>query len=70
MYKVAYVTGSNNHIASILRQTIDDINSKNGEIVEVVQSQSSPDSSIVIVTITIIYRINRGIGMGIGSRNF
>lgn len=55
MYKVAYVSGNNVDIASSLRQTIEGINQANGQIVQIVQSQSSHQSGHTIVTITIIY---------------
>lgn len=57
MYKVAYVSGNSQDIGRTLRQTIDDINVSNGQIVEVVQSQSTHTTGFVIVTITIIYKI-------------
>ncbi len=55
MYKVAYVSGNNVDISTSLRQTIDSINQAKGQIVQIVQSQSSHQSGHTIVTITIIY---------------
>lgn len=56
MYKVAYVSGNSQDIGRVLRQSINDINRANGEIVEVVQSQSTHSTGFVIVTVTIIYK--------------
>ena len=58
MYKVAYVSGSNQDIAYLLRQTINDINLIRGRITQIVQSQSTQPSGQTIVTVTIIYEIN------------
>jgi hypothetical protein len=59
MYKVAYVSGNTFDISSTLRQTIEGINQVNGEIVQIVQSQSSHQSGHTIITITIIYTTRR-----------
>lgn len=56
MYKLAYVSGSNQDIGPILRQTIDDINKSGGTIVHIVQSQSTTQSGYTMVTVTIIYK--------------
>lgn len=57
MYKFAYVTGQSHDVGSALKQTIDDINKSRGQIVEIVQSQSSHPGGYTMVTITIIYTI-------------
>lgn len=59
-YKVAYISGESNNVAYSLEQTIQDINRKNGEIKEIVQSQSTNPIGKTIVTITIIYSIPFG----------
>jgi len=56
MYKVAFLSGNNQTIYSALQQTIEEINNNNGEIVQIVQSQSSGGSGWTVVTITIIYK--------------
>lgn len=61
IYKVSYVTGNNVDIGRILNQEIEFINNKGGKIVNVVQSQSTGNSGIVIVTITIIYQVMRAL---------
>ena len=66
-YKVAYITGEASNVAYSLEQTISDINNRNGEIKEIVQSQSTNSVGKTIVTITIIYSMpfgSRGMGMG------
>lgn len=64
-YKVAYITGEANNVAYSLEQTIRDINNRNGEIKEIVQSQSTNSVGKTIVTITIIYSMQETFGMGI-----
>ena len=56
MYKVAFLSGNSQTIYSALQQTISEINIIKGEIVQIVQSQSTGQSGLTIVTITIIYR--------------
>jgi hypothetical protein len=56
-YKVAYITGDSNNISFTLESTIQNINSRQGEIKEIVQSQSTHPGGTTIVTITIIYTI-------------
>ena len=53
-YKVAYINGEASNVAYSLEQTIKDINSRNGEIKQIVQSQSTNSLGKTIVTITII----------------
>ncbi len=57
-YKVAYISGENSNIAYSLEETIRNINNNNGEIKEIVQSQSTNAVGKTIVTITIIYSIS------------
>jgi hypothetical protein len=65
-YKVAYISGEASNVAYSLEQTISDINSRNGEIKKIVQSQSTNSLGKTIVTITIIYSMPFGnIGMGL-----
>lgn len=65
-YKVAYINGDASNVAYSLEQTIRDINSRNGEIKQIVQSQSTNALGKTIVTITIIYSMPFGnIGMGL-----
>jgi hypothetical protein len=59
-YKVAYISGENNNVAFSLEQTIQGINNRNGEIKEIVQSQSTNPNGKTIVTITIIYSMPFG----------
>jgi len=59
MYKIAYVSGDTFNISSVLRQTIEDINTQGGKIVHVLQSQSSHPGGATILTVTIIYTISR-----------
>lgn len=56
-YTVAYISGDSSSIAYVLKETIENINDKNGEIKEIVQSQSTSQGGKTIVTITIIYSI-------------
>ena len=55
-YKVAYISGDSRTIGTTLKNTIEDINMKRGDIVEIVQSQSTSPNGMTIVTITIIYK--------------
>ena len=55
MYKIAYVSGNNQDIASALKSQIDDINRIGGTIVHMVQSQSTSPNGFTNVTVTIIY---------------
>lgn len=55
MYKVAFLSGSSPAISSAIQNTIMEINEKGGEIKQIVQSQSTGQSGMTIVTITIIY---------------
>lgn len=54
-YKVAYITGESNNIAYTLEETIRSINNRQGQIQQIVQSQSLNVAGKTIVTITIIY---------------
>ncbi|MDN3673471.1 hypothetical protein QWY99_10440 [Flavobacterium branchiarum] len=56
-YKVAYISGESSKVSFSLEQTIENINNRNGEIKEIVQSQSMSSTGTTIVTITIIYSI-------------
>jgi hypothetical protein len=54
-YKLAYVSGPSHEISSILQRTINDINAVGGQIIHIVQSQSTANAGFTIVTVTIIY---------------
>jgi len=56
MYKVAFLSGNSEGVFQALNSTISDINLKKGEIIQIVQSQSTGQSGVVLVSITILYR--------------
>jgi hypothetical protein len=57
MYRLTYITGNNVDIASVLRKAIEDINSAQGKIVQMVQSSASNAGGFVMVSVTIIYTV-------------
>lgn len=59
MYKIAYVTGPNGDISTILKRTIEDINLAGGRIEHIVQSQSTGPAGFTNVTVTIVYSTGR-----------
>jgi hypothetical protein len=55
MYKLAYVSGSNQSLGPLLKNTLEDINNRGGKIAHMTQSQSTSPQGNTIVTVTIIY---------------
>jgi hypothetical protein len=60
MYKTAVISGGSSNISTALKMTIDSINTSQGKITHIVQSQSTTDVGIIIVTITIVYLVEKG----------
>lgn len=56
MYKVAFISGNSEGVQQSLNRTISEINIIKGEIIQIVQSQSTGQSGVVLVSITILYR--------------
>ena len=59
MYKVAVVTGDVYNLSSTIKQTIEQINEMGGKIDQIVQSQSSNSYNHTILTVTILYRVEK-----------
>jgi hypothetical protein len=57
MYKYSFLSGNSENISSSLSSAINQINALRGTIVQIIQSQSTGQSGMTMVSITIIYTI-------------